>query len=102
MSNTEQTETQNVSEEHLLEQQFNDLLLELNQDTQEEYFICQEECNTRREESMLSKSYKTTIWVLPLTIETQQTPDHTRKISPPHIEIDFLIGLGATPNVLNN
>ena len=34
----------------LLEQQFNDLLLELNQDTQEEYFNCLEECNTLTEE----------------------------------------------------
>ena len=33
----------NVSEETLLEQQFNDLLLELNQDNQDEYFKSQEE-----------------------------------------------------------
>ena len=46
MSNTENTETQNVSEEQLLEQQFKDLLLELNHDTQDEYFNCQGECNT--------------------------------------------------------
>ena len=39
MSNTENAETQNVSEEILLEQQSNDLLVELNQDTQDEYFI---------------------------------------------------------------
>ena len=41
MSNTENTDTQNGSEETLLEQQFNDLLLELNQDTQDENFNCQ-------------------------------------------------------------
>ena len=40
MSNTENTDTPNVSEETLLEQQFNHLLLELNQDTQDEYFNC--------------------------------------------------------------
>ena len=102
MSNTELTERQNVSEEHLLEQQFNDLLLEPNQDAQDEYFNCQEECDTLREEYILSTSYKTNIWVLPLTINTQQTPDHTRTFSPPPLAIDFLIGLGATPNVLKN
>ena len=37
MSNTENTETQNVSEKQILEQQFNDLLTEWNQDTQDEY-----------------------------------------------------------------
>ena len=42
-SNTESTDTSNVSEETLLEQQFNDLILELSQDTQDEYFNCQEE-----------------------------------------------------------
>ena len=36
ISITEIIETQNVSEEQLLDQQFNDLLLELNQDTQDE------------------------------------------------------------------
>ena len=46
MSNAKNTETQNVSEEKLLEQQFNDLLLELNQDAQDKYFNCREECNT--------------------------------------------------------
>ena len=39
MSNTENTETQNVSEEQLLEQQFNDLLLELSQDTQDKFYF---------------------------------------------------------------
>ena len=47
------------SEETLLEQQFNDLILELNQATQNEYFNCQEECNTRTEEYILS-TLKTT------------------------------------------
>ena len=42
-SNTENTDAKNVSQETLLEQQFNDLFLELNQDTQYEYFYCQEE-----------------------------------------------------------
>ena len=46
MSNTENTETQNVSEE----QHFKDLLLELNQDTQDGHFNCQEECNILKEE----------------------------------------------------
>ena len=41
MPNTENTDTQNVFEETLLVQQFNDLLLELNQDTQDKYFNCQ-------------------------------------------------------------
>ena len=45
-SHTETTDKQNVSEETLLEQQFNDLLLELNQETPDENFNCQEECNT--------------------------------------------------------
>ena len=36
-------QTHNVFEETLLEQQFNDLLLELNQDNQDEYFKSQEE-----------------------------------------------------------
>ena len=42
-SHTENNPTKNVSEETFLEQHFNDLLLELNQDTQDEYFNCQEE-----------------------------------------------------------
>ena len=82
MSYTESTETQNVSEEHLLEQQFNDLLLKNNKDTKDEYFNCQEECNTLREEYTLSISCTRSIWVLKLTIYTQQTPDLTKKI--PH------------------
>ena len=36
--------------ETLLEQKLNGLLLELNQDTQHEYFNCQEECNTLTED----------------------------------------------------
>ena len=43
-SNNQQTETQNVSKEQVLEQQFNDLLLEHNQDSQNECLWCQEEC----------------------------------------------------------
>ena len=102
MSHTESTDTQNVSEEIFLEQQFNDLLLELNQDTQDEYFNCQEECNTLTEEYILSTSCKSNIWVLPLTIYTPQTLDPKRTISPPHLEIDFLLDSGATLNIINN
>ena len=80
MSNTEKTETQNVSEEHILEQQFNVLLLILNRDTQDEYSNCQEKCNTLTEEYILSTSCKSNVWVLPLTIYTQQTPNHTKKL----------------------
>ena len=84
-SNTENTDTSNDSEETLLEQLFNELLLELNQDTQDEYFNCQEECNTLKEEYILSTSCKNNIWVHPLTIYTQQTPDYKKTISPPHL-----------------
>ena len=73
MSNTESIDTTIVSEETLLEQQLNDLLLELNQGTQDEYFPCKEECNTLTEENILSTSCKNNIWVLRLTIYTQQT-----------------------------
>ena len=92
-----------MSEETLLEQQFNDLILELNEDTQDKYFNCQEEGNTLTEEYILSTSCKSNIWILPPTIYTQQTPDHTKTISPPHPEIDFLlVESGASLNVLNN
>ena len=100
-SNTDKTDTTNVSEETLLEQQFNDLLLEFNQDTQDEYFNCQEECNTFTEEYILSTSCKNNIWVLPFTIYTQQTLDHKKTISPPHLEIVFLLDSGAALNILN-
>ena len=99
MSNTE---TQNVSEEQLPEQQFNDLLLELSQDTQDDYFNCQEECNTLTEDYILSTSSKSVIWVSPLTKYTQQTPDHTKTVClPSHLEIGFLLDSGATLNVFN-
>ena len=101
-SHNENNDNQNVSEETILEQQFNDLLLELNQDTQEEYFNCQEEHNTLTEEYMLSTYCKSNIWVLPLTMYTPQSPDPKRTISPPHLEIDFLLDSGATLNILNN
>ena len=52
-SNKEGTKTQNNSEKQLLEQQFNDLLLDLNQYAQDEYFICQEECKISTEEYFL-------------------------------------------------
>ena len=98
---TEITDKTNVSEETLLEQQFNVLLLELIQDTQHENFNCQEECTTLTEEYILSISCKNNICVLPLTIYTKQTPDHKKTISPPHLERDFLIDSGATLNILN-
>ena len=101
MWNTENTDTTNVCEERLLEQQFNDLLLELNKDTQEEYFNYQEEFNTLNEEYILSTSCKNNILVLPLTICTQRTLDHKKTISPPHLEIDFLLDSVATLNILN-
>ena len=63
--------------------------------------ICQEECNTLTEEYALSTSCKNNKWVLPLTIYTQQTPDHKKTISPPHLEIDFLLDSGATIYILN-
>ena len=44
-SNTEQMKTQKISEEQLLEQQFNDLLFELQQNTPDEDFSSQGECN---------------------------------------------------------
>ena len=65
MSNTENTETQNVSQEQLLEPQFNDLLLELNQNTQDKYLNCQVEYNTLTEEYIPSTSCKSNVWVLP-------------------------------------
>ena len=102
MSNTENCETQKVSEEKLLGQQFNDCLCELNQDTQDEYFNCQEECITLTEEYILSTSCKSNIWVLPLTICTQQTLDYRKTFSPAHIENDFFLVSGATLKVLIN
>ena len=54
--NTENTETQDVSEETLLEQQFNDLILQLNQDNKDEDFNCQVECITLTEEYIISTS----------------------------------------------
>ena len=71
------------------------------QDTQDEYFNCQEDCNTLTEDYILSTSCKSKIWVLPLTKYTQQTLDHKRTISPPHLERDFLLDYGATLNILN-
>ena len=58
LSNTGNADTPIVSEETFLEQQLNDLLIELNQDTQDEYFNCQEEFNTLTEEYILSTSCK--------------------------------------------
>ena len=46
--------------EKLVEQPFIDLLLELNQDTQNKYFNCQEECNTLTEESIFQHYVKAT------------------------------------------
>ena len=50
-------ETQRFSEEQLLDQQFNDLFLELNQDTQDKYFNCQEKFKTFAEECILTTLY---------------------------------------------
>ena len=100
-SNTENADSSNVSEETILEQQFNDLLSVLNQVTQDEYFNCQEEWDTLAEDYILSTSCRKNIWVLPLTMYTQQTLDHERTISPPHPEIYSLLDSGATLNILN-
>ena len=40
------------------------------------------------------------IWVLPLTIYTQQKPDYKKTISTPHLEIDSILDSGATLNIL--
>ena len=101
-SNTENTEAHNVSEEKLPEQQFNDLLIEITQDTQDEYFNCQEEGNTLTEEYTLCTSCNSNFWVLPLTIYTHQTPDYTKTVFPPYLEIDFRLDLGAMPTLLNS
>ena len=82
MSNTENSEIQNVSEEKILKEQFNDLLLELNQKIQDN---CQEDCITLTEEYILSTSNKSNICALPLTIYTQQTFDHKRTVSLPQL-----------------
>ena len=39
--------------------------------------------------------------MLPLTVYTQQIPDPKKTISPPQVEIDFLLDSGATLNILN-
>ena len=39
---------------------------------------------------------------MPFTIYTQQTPDHTRTVSPQQLEIDFVNDPSASLNVLNN
>ena len=59
------------------------------------------ECNTLTESYILFNSCKNNIWVLPLKIYTQQTLDHKQTISPPSLEIDFLLASGATLNILN-
>ena len=50
----------------MLGNQFKDLLMELNQDTQDEHFNCQEECSTLEEEYNHSNSYKATFRYYPL------------------------------------
>ena len=75
--------------------------MELNHDTQNDDFNCQEEFNALTDEYMLSTLCITNIWAPPLTTFTQQTAHHTKTNSPPHLEIDFLIESGATLNVLN-
>ena len=76
--------------------------MELNQDTRDQYFNCQEECNTLTEVYILSTAAKSNILVLPQTMHTKQTLDHKKTVSPPHLEIDFLLDSGASQNVLNN
>ena len=100
-SHTEHNRSRNVSRELFLEQQFNDLLLELNQEIQDEYFKCQEECNLLTEKHNFSASCKSKIGALPLRLYTKESSDQTGTISPPHIEIDFLMDSGATLTVLN-
>ena len=39
---------------------------------------------------------------MPLTIYTLQSPDHTKTVSPPKLETDFLLDSGATLCLLNN
>ena len=56
----------------------------------------------QEEEYFISTSYKSIIWVLPLTMYTQQTPDCTKTISPPYLEINFLLDSGAKHNISNN
>ena len=100
-SNTEHMEKRSVSQEKLLEQQFHDLLLELKQGKQDEYFFPGRILYSRRRIHSFSTS-QGNIWVLPLPIYTQQTPDYTKPISPPHLENDFLTYSGATLNLLKN
>ena len=90
-------EAQSISEEQL----FIDLRSALNQDIQDKCFVCQNKFYTLTEKYVLYISSKSNFWVLPLTIFTKQTLDHTKTISPPHLEINFLDS-GATFNVLNN
>ena len=74
-SPTENNDSQNVSEETLLEQQFNGLLLELNQDTQEEYF------NARKNVTL---SQKNTFFLPPIKVVSGcyhlQCTHHNRQI----------------------
>ena len=44
---------------------------------------------------------KINIWVLPVTLHTQECGEHSKIISPSHIEIVFLTASGATLNILN-
>ena len=91
ISQSETTETQNVSEQQLHEQNFKDLQLDLNRDKKDEYFNCQEGSNALTEFYILSTSCKTKIWKLLLTLYTLKTNGHNRRISPPHFELYFLI-----------
>ena len=49
------------------------IIREINQDTQDKKFNCQEECSTQSEEYILPTSSKINIWLLPVTLYTQQT-----------------------------
>ena len=102
-SNTEQTETQNVSQEQFLEQQFKDLLLELKQDTQDEYFRRQEEKNTHTKEYIHSTMCKANIWCNHLQSLHNRPPDtRTHKFSHHFWKLIFLIDSEALLKVLNN
>ena len=66
-------------------------------------FNCQEKCNTLTKEcTIFSTSCISNTWVIQLPIYTQQTPDHTKTVSQPQLEIDFLLDSGAILIVLNN
>ena len=73
-----------------MEQQFYDLLIELNQDTHNECFNSLDDCNTLTEKYICSTSCKKPDWnFTPYTFYITHTPYHTKRISETHLEIDF-------------